>query len=339
VLLLVGLLDIGLSGPPWTTPAICAGAVALVLAAVGIVLSRSLADAIAGGVIAGCALPYAFVAGLLMTAPSAAHLLDVGAPGLLLGSAMLIVFGVICYTTVAATLRIFVAAIGAGAAGAVAALLSMAGVSTAGSAAIVLTAAIGLLPGYPLIARALGGLPVPTLPARPEEILEDRPLPPREHVFAAVARANELLSGMLQATALVSVCAMAVLAAHGGTPARVLTATAGAALLLRARLFPTPLQRVPLIASGVLAVIALVIALILDAGGAGGRLLLLLVIAAAAAATVAGGLVYSRRAPSPRMGRTADIIDVLAILALVPLACAVAGIFHEIQGLFASVGG
>jgi hypothetical protein len=30
---------------------------------------------------------------------------------------------------------------------------------------------------------------------------------------------------------------------------------------------------------------------------------------------------------------------VLAIMALVPLACAVAGVFHTIQGLFASVGG
>jgi hypothetical protein len=71
----------------------------------------------------------------------------------------------------------------------------------------------------------------------------------------------------------------------------------------------------------------------------GVRLLLLVVIAAVAGLVLAAGLVYSRRSPSPYIGRIADIVDVLAIMALVPLACAVAGVFHTIQGLFASVGG
>jgi len=189
------------------------------------------------------------------------------------------------------------------------------------------------------MARGLGGLPMPALPMKPEEILEDRPLPPRDSVFAAVARATELLSGMLTATAVVSICAMATLAAAGGTSARILIATAGAALLLRSRLFPIPPQRIPLILSGMLALVVLVIAMIGAADNAATRLLFLLVIAAVAGATIAGALAYSRRAASPRMGRTADIADVLAIMALVPLACAVAGVFHAIQGLFASVGG
>jgi len=339
VLLAVGLLDVLWSGPSWTIPAVCAAALAVVLIAVGVVLSRSLSDAVAGGVVAGCALPYAFAAGLLATAPSGAELTDIGAPGLLLGCASLIVAGAIGYVAVAATLRIFVAGIGTGVAGLIGAVLVMLGVTAAGSAGIVLTLAIGLLPAYPLMARGLGGLPMPALPMKPEEILEDRPLPPRDSVFAAVARATELLSGMLTATAVVSICAMATLAAAGGTSARILIATAGAALLLRSRLFPIPPQRIPLILSGMLALVVLVIAMIGAADNAATRLLFLLVIAAVAGATIAGALAYSRRAASPRMGRTADIADVLAIMALVPLACAVAGVFHAIQGLFASVGG
>jgi hypothetical protein len=59
----------------------------------------------------------------------------------------------------------------------------------------------------------------------------------------------------------------------------------------------------------------------------------------AAGMVLAAGLVYSRRSPSPYLGRAADIIDVLAIMALVPLACAVIGLFGAIQGLFASIGG
>jgi hypothetical protein len=66
----------------------------------------------------------------------------------------------------------------------------------------------------------------------------------------------------------------------------------------------------------------------------------MLVAAAVVAALVLGaGLRYSKQAPSPYVGRIADIVDVLSIMALIPLACAVIGIFHSIQGLFASVGG
>ncbi len=48
---------------------------------------------------------------------------------------------------------------------------------------------------------------------------------------------------------------------------------------------------------------------------------------------LAAGLVYSQRPPSPYLGRFADIVDVLAIMALIPLACAVLGLFGAIQGL------
>ncbi len=337
-LLAVGLLDVLRSGPSWTVPAVCAGAVAIVLTAVGVVLSRSLSDATAGGAVAGAALPYAFLAGLVATAPNDAGVDGAGAGGLMLGSAVLIVFSVIGYASVAATLRVFVAGIGAGAAGVVAGALSVLGVSARGSAAVVLAAAIGLLPAYPLIARSLGRVPMPALPARPEEILAERPVPPRDSVFAAVARAGELLAGMLLAAALVSVAAVAALAG-GGTSARALIVTGGAALLLRARLFPTAPHRLPLLTSGVLAMLTLLVTLTLAAGSTGSMLLLLLLVAISAGLTMAGGLTYSRRPPSPRVGRIADIIDVLAIMALVPLACGVAGLFGSIQGLFATVGG
>jgi hypothetical protein len=60
------------------------------------------------------------------------------------------------------------------------------------------------------------------------------------------------------------------------------------------------------------------------------------VIGGFAAAALLGGLRYSRRAPSPYLGRFAEIADVLAIMALVPLACVVAGLYAAIQGQFAS---
>jgi type VII secretion integral membrane protein EccD len=339
VVLILGVFVVALTGPPWPLPAGCAIALACVLTLIGVVLSRAMSDAGAGGVVASCGLPYAFAGGLFAAAPAGADWHDLSAPSLLAGSAALIVFGVLGMTAVAATLRVFVAATGSGVAGLIGALLCLVGMPPDGAIAVVLTLAIGLLPGYPLFAGWLGKLPVPVLPARPEEILTDRPTPSRDGVFAAVARANELLTGMLLAAAAVSLFCASVLAATGHVAGRVLAVTAAAAVLLRGRLFPTPQQRIPLLTSGIAIPVVLMFALGLHADRPAVWLVVLLVFAAIAGLVLAAGLVYSKRPPSPRVGRLADIVDVLAIMALVPLACAVAGVFHSIQGLFASVGG
>ena len=76
-----------------------------------------------------------------------------------------------------------------------------------------------------------------------------------------------------------------------------------------------------------------------DSSPATARLLVLLAVVAVAVTVLAAGLVYSRRSPSPYLGRAADIADVLAIMALIPLACAVIGIFGAIKDLFGSIGG
>src|SRR5260370_1402672 len=83
------------------------------------------------------------------TAPAGTTLTRLGAPNLLLASAALTVFGVIGYAGVAAGLRVFVAGIGTGVAGLLGAVLCFAGMAPTGAAAVTLTVAIGMLPGYP----------------------------------------------------------------------------------------------------------------------------------------------------------------------------------------------
>ncbi|GAB3813874.1 type VII secretion integral membrane protein EccD [Micromonospora zhanjiangensis] len=337
----LGLVALLLSGPPWPLPAGVALGVAAVLAILGILLSRAFSDAGAGAGVAAAGLPYAFVGGALVAAPSglALDVTQLGASNLLLGSAALLLFSIVGYTGVAAVQRLFMAGIALSLTGLLAALLSLGGTAPAGAAAVSLTVVIGLLPGYPLIASWIGRLPVPELPNRPEEILADRPVPKRSDVFAAVARATELLTGMLLAAAISSTVAMVVLVIVDRQFAGGLLALAGsAALLLRARLFGGPHQRVPMLAAGIagLGLLALGYAL---SSGTGGRLLVLALLILAAAAVLAAGLLYSKRNPSPYLGRAADILDVLAIIALIPLACAVTGLFGTIQGMFASIGG
>jgi type VII secretion integral membrane protein EccD len=340
VVLALGLVILALAGPPWPAPAVVALALAAVLAVCGILLSRAFSDARAGAAVAASGLPYAFAGGLLLALPEDVALTRAGASSLLLGCAALLVFSIIGYTGVAALQRLFMAGLAASLTGLVAALLCLAGVSPAGAAAVALTAAIGLLPGYPLFASSLGRLPVPELPDRPEQILADRPLPKRSDVFASVARATELLTGMLLAAAVTSAVATAFLITVDGTAAGALLSFCGAAaLLLRARLFALPQQRVPLLVGGIIGFAGLAYWWALETQSGAPRLLVLLAVVVVAALVLAAGLVYSRRSPSPYLGRAADIADVLAIMALIPLACAVLGIFGAIKDLFGSIGG
>jgi hypothetical protein len=94
-----------------------------------------------------------------------------------------------------------------------------------------------------------------------------------------------------------------------------------------------------LLVAGIAGLTLLVVDEALDAAPGAARLTYLLVLVVIAAVVYGAGLLFSRRPPSPYLGRITDIADVLAILALVPFACGVVGLYTAIQGLFASIGG
>ena len=156
-------------------------------------------------------------------------------------------------------------------------------------------------------------------------------------MFAAAARTDELLTGLLTGMAASGVVALGLLAAHGGLSRLLLVGAAGAALLLRARLFPIPRQRLPLLGAGLVAVAALVAAQASTMDGNAPVLVTLLALVATGLLIAFLGLVYSRRRPSPYLGRIGDVVDVVAIIALAPLTCFITGFFQYVQGLLAGV--
>jgi type VII secretion integral membrane protein EccD len=332
-----GLVEVLRSGPPWVAP----GGIALGFAAValltGILMARAGSDASAGTAIGMVGTAYAAVGGLLVAAPPGVPLHRLGAPQVLLGSAALFVAAIVGYVGVAALTRVFVAGMAVGLLGMVAAVLCLLSMSPTGAAAAALTLAVGLLPGYPLMAVWLGRLPVPALPERPEEMLAARPVPARSDVFAAVTRSHELLTGLLLGAAIVSTAGIVVLTANRSATGLALAVVGGIALLLRARLFATAWQRIPLVVSGMVGLALLAAVAVAPVPASARPVVLLAVIGVAAALVLAAGLAYSTRAPSPYLRRLADIIDVLSIMALVPLAAAVVGLYRALQGLFASV--
>lgn len=335
-ILLTGTLTVLSFRPPWLVPGVVLLSAAFVLLVLGVVLARAVPDAQAGAVFAGSGLPYAFLGGFLITAPSVGFA-EFGAPQWLAGSVVLAVFGILGYAGVAGYARVFVAAIAAGVLGAFGALLG-GSMPLDGVASLVLAAGIALLPGYPLLAVRLGRLPLPQLPQKAADLLTDEPAAPAPAVFAATARADEILSGLLLGLSVASVVCALFLSAHGGGAQTIMLALVAAALLLRARVFPVPRQRILLLVGGALAAALLAVWMLGGTTDNAGVGVILLTVGVVAGLVVTSGVLYSKKNPSPWFGRLADILDVVAMLALIPFAAYLTGFYAYIQGLMASIG-
>jgi len=346
VLLALGLFAVLSTGPAWSGAAFVGLGVAVLLTLAGVTASRAYGDARAGAALGAGALPYAFAGGAVLVSSAAGDPAGVlgwlpwlGGPELLAGSVALLLVAALGGVGVAAALRVFTAGATVGFLGAVTALVSMV-TSAAGAAAVlisILVCGIGVLP---LLAIRFGKMPTPsvTLPTGGDaegftgagsavpSLDAARERPSRATVFAAVARTEELLSGMLLGHAVLSAAAFVVLAADGGLAARILTAVSAAALLLRSRLFVTLRQRVPLVTAGLVGLAALGVDLLRGAD-ATTLVAVSLIALLLAFVTVAAGATYSRRPPSPYLGRAADLLDTLVVVSVIPVACAVVGLY------------
>jgi type VII secretion integral membrane protein EccD len=303
-------------------------AVAAVLVLGGAAASRAYGDAVVGAALAAYGLPFAFAGGLLL-----------GGGGwrpesLLVASAGLLLASVLGALGVAHALRLFTAGATAGVLGGLGALLGMI-TRPAGAAAVLLAVLVAGVAAVPLLAIRLGKLPMPTLslPGNlPETSRGLDAVPDRARVFDAVARTDELLTGMLLGIALATGGAALVLAGSGDVSGGPLVAVAAAAFLLRARLFVTVRQRLPLLGAG-LAAFGLLAAGLLRAGDATTGTVIGVVTAAVALVVAVAGTRYATQPPSPYLGRAADVLDALCVVSVVPLACAVLGLFGLARGI------
>ena len=347
VLLVLGLYAVLTAGPAWDDAAYVGFGAGLLLMLAGVTASRAYGDAFAAAALGAAAMAYAFAGGALLVSSGPADRVGVvaplpwlGGPELLSGAAALLLAAVLGGIGIASALRVFAAGATIGLVTAVSAVVGMLTTAHGAAAALIsaLVCGIGILP---LLAIRFGKMPAPpvTLPtgsaaegypgpsASGLEAARERP--DRTTVFAAVTRTEELLVGLLLGHAALSAGAFFVLATAGSLSARILTAVSAAALLLRSRLFVTLRQRVPLLCAGLSGVAALGFELL-----AGADTGMLLAITAAvlplALATVAAGATYSRKPPSPYLGRAADLLDALVVVSVIPLACAVVGLYAAV---------
>lgn len=318
-LFLIGLGAVLAAGPAGTVGAVLL-AFAVVFAGIGGLLSRLLSDSAAGAVVAAVGLPYGFVGGAVLAAGSWFTPSQV-----LAGSVGVLVVAVLGYLAVGDGGFVFVGGVVSGLFGVLGAVVPLAGASVRGTAAVVVGVALLVVPMLPLMAMRLGRVPLPTLPRSADELMADVSAgPSRRTVYAAVARADDVLTGALLGISVVIGLGFVVLSRRTDVTAAALVAVVASALLLRARLLATVRQRVPLLVAGLVGVGCVTLL---------GAAVAPMVLIGVGSVALAAGVVYSRRPPSPYLGRLAELLDVGLVLAVVPLICGVLGLFGYVRSL------
>ncbi|MFE9870064.1 type VII secretion integral membrane protein EccD [Micromonospora sp. NPDC005686] len=322
-----------LTGPPQLPGAAAAFVVAVALLVGAAVLSRAAGDSRTGAVLALAGIGYAGVGGLLVLAGDRT-LGELAGPHVLLAGTAVVVFGAIGALAVGDRLPLFLGAVGVGGAVGLGAVLSLAfGIDAAASAAVVATIAFGALPALPMLAYRLARLPVPSIPTGPDDLKTDTESVDGPSVLRNSERADGFLTGLLWTVSLLVLGGEVVLAEDGRLPAVLLCLVLALLSLLRARPFLSRAQRTPVLLAGT-AGLGLVAAATFAAGSLAVRLGLILGgLAVVAVISLVYGLTVAGKRISPVWGRTLDIIEILLIIALVPLTFWVCGAYGWIVNL------
>jgi type VII secretion integral membrane protein EccD len=320
-----------LRGPSWTAPAVACLELAVGCLFAGTVLARVFGLPAHGLAFCGYAMLPGSVGGLLLLGGSD-PLGRFGAPHLLTACLALFVTAMLAQLSGAAQPWLFVAAAALAAFGAATAAAALTPLDPAQAAGGLAAVALLLLPTWPALAVRLGQVPLPVLPRSAADLVRDTPAPPAAAMAAGVARADQWLTGLLAGSTVAAAIGLVVLSPRDGVAAPVLIALVSVLCLIRAPLFPTLRHRLPLLLCGVTGLVALTVATAVAAGGEG-LLRAVPVLAAGAAVAAFVGVWYAGRHPSVYLARAGELLELLLLLAVVPVACAVLGLYSYMRGV------
>ncbi|TQL96342.1 type VII secretion integral membrane protein EccD [Actinoallomurus bryophytorum] len=333
--LILGVVPILASGPPWRPPAVAAAIVALALVILGSALSRAVGDSTGGAALGYAALPYAFLAGLLVPARAELPLLDVGAPHLLAAFAATTVVAVLAGFGVADGLPWFVGIGFAGVVGTISGGITLAfdGIRPAGVAAGAAVIVVGLSALIPTLSFRLARVPLPSIPTSAEDLRSEVTVIDGKALLHRAASADRFATGLVAGIALVAAVALLFLAFSPGKAGPSMAAVLSLSLLLRARIFRGRSQRSWMLVVGLGGLGLLDIGLSLRGTPAQTLVLVLPLILAVAAIALTMAMWLPGHRPTPFWGRAGDIVDMIAIVSLVPLALAVLRVYSKVRGL------
>jgi len=331
VTLLAGAVMVLFAGPPQLASAVVGLGTAVVGLAAAIVLARAVGDSRTGVVFAVVALVYSGVGGLLILAGDS-ELTELGAPHVLVAGIAVMVVSAIATVGVADGVAVFVGSSVAALALCLGAVVCLAWRATpASAAAVVVTLVFAAVPLLPMISYRLAGLPIPSVPTAAEDLKTDVETVQGARVLALSDRSDEFLAGFLSALGLTAVCASLALTITGGLAGVVLASVLGLLMLVRARWFIGIRQRLPLLIGGALGLGVVTVDRFLAASQTVRLSVGLGTVLVVAVLTIAYAVVGSARRRSPIWGRLLDIVEMVLVLAVVPLALWATGLYGWIR--------
>ncbi len=181
------------------------------------------------------------------------------------------------------------------------------------------------------LACRLAGIFLPPLPRNAEELEESIEQVPGQNILTLAAQVDQYLTALMWGAAVVVAGCSLFLAQYAGW-ATVLVLVAAAGCLFRVRLFPAPGQRAALL----VAALSGPVALLLRAGWQGqdfGAIWVAVIFMIFAVLLFVGALVLPGRRGLPHYGRAAEIFEILAGVALIPVMLAVLGTYSAARNL------
>lgn len=330
VLLALGLVVLALSGPRWTVSTVAGGVVTAGLLLAAGAVSRGLGDGVIGAVLGISAVPYGFLSGVLALGQGRLFT----ATAVLVGFAVALVVAVLAGALVAAVLPAFLAAGFVGVSGLVGGLVAVLS-SPGGAAAVVVALVLALTPLLPMASYRISALPLPFVPSGAQDMRHDEETLPGAETLRKAVVADHALTGLVVGSAISAVGCVVLLGYGAGWATTTLAGLVAGLLCLRSRLFTARAQRMWLLGAGLIGVVVVAVRLTGELAGPqvlAAVLLPVLGLVIVLCTVAIRAAVERRRAPLG--GRLADIVELLGVLAVVPIALAVLGVYTYVRALW-----
>lgn len=318
-----------LGGGPSLAPAITAGVVAIAATALGATLARSYDVPTTGIVItAAGGLPMAFVCGLYLV-PGVP-----GSPGLLLGSAFVLIVASAAIWLVGSGVTVFIAAGSAATLGLLAflagTLIDYPAYGVAAGAAAVALALISLLPRLTI---QLAKLPLPNVPSDSEQLRDEGGFPDFATIERRAGIAHEYMTGLLIGCGAVVAVSAIIATNDPDVWGILLAAVATVVLLMRGRSYANGAQAIALLTTGLIGATGVLVNWLLASDPFGRNIWIFGVLLVVGAGALVLGVVFPKRTFSPVLRRTVDITEAVFIAAVLPLALAVMDLYSLVRHL------
>ncbi|MFG2051451.1 type VII secretion integral membrane protein EccD [Micromonospora sp. NPDC048935] len=329
VLLAVGLVVLWLGGPAVVRATVAAALAVVLLAAAGLV-SRAVPDPRTGTLLAMAAAGYSATAGWLGAVAIAPHsALSVRICLAALAALVTLAAGL---SAVADAGLLFAGALALAVSVAVPALLTAAGPVTPSEAAacgLVFSMVAALL--LPPAAFRLGGLTLPLLPGKPEQLSEDIDPEPHRIVVERGSAGLAYLAALSIGVGAAQVLMAAALLVGGGRWEMILALLAATLLSMRARHLSGLVARWATMTPAVALVLFTLLRYAANQEGVARAAVLVPAVVAVAGAFLTAASTLPGRRLRPYWARTVDVLEILLAVALIPVLGAVLGIYQMVR--------